>query len=117
VALGLGENALGAGDPRQIRLDVDVDLADGEAHLALILEDGVPGLADGLPAREQRPAGVNAPHALAVRPQPVHLVEVTALQRPVEARVDLLDLGGVIVGPHAGHDTTTQSPSSSTVSR
>ena len=68
LAPRVGEDVLAAGEPGEVALHVHVDVADAEAHLVAVPEDGLPGLAHRVPAREQAPAGVDAADVIAVRP-------------------------------------------------
>src|SRR5947208_237352 len=88
----LREDVLRAGDPGEVAHHLGEDLRDREAHLGRALEDGLPRGPHGLPADEERPAGMDALHVLAVGPDRLHLAEVERLEGAVEARVGLLDL-------------------------
>src|SRR3989441_6401132 len=88
----LGEDVLGAGDPGEAARDGELDVADGEADLARVVEDGLPRGPDVVPAGEQGPARVHALDVLAVRPHFLHLGEIEGLERAIEARVGLLDV-------------------------
>src|SRR5262245_38601313 len=90
------EDVLRADDPRQVGVHVHVDVGDAEAHLTAALEDGVPRLADSFPPGQERPAGVDAANVVGVRPDLIHLGDLEAFEGPVETRVGLLDLGGVV---------------------
>src|SRR5687767_10508542 len=82
---GVREDVLRAGDPSEVDIDVRAHVADAEAHLAAALEDRVPRFPHGVPAHEQRPARMNAPDVFRVRPDLLHLAQIEALERAVEA--------------------------------
>src|SRR6185369_4672658 len=86
------------------------NVADAEAHLPGPLEDGIPRFPHGIPAREQRPARMNAPDVVRVRPDLLHLAELEAFERAVEARIRLDELGLVLVRGQLGHAITRSSP-------
>ena len=103
---GMREDVLRAGDPPEVGVHVGAHVADAEAHLPAALEDGVPRFPHGVPAREQRPARMNAPDVVRVRPDPLHLAEVEAFERAVEARIRLDELGLLLVRGQVGHAIT-----------
>ena len=103
---GMREDVLRAGDPAEVGVDVGAHVADAEAHLPASLEDGVPRFPHRVPAHEQRPARMNAPDVVRVRPDLLHLAEVEALERAVEARIRLDELGLVLVRGQVGHVIT-----------
>src|SRR5262245_2653214 len=110
AASHLGEDVLGAGDPGETARDGELHVADGEADLARVVEDGLPGRAHVLPSGQQRPARVDALDVLAVRPDLLHLGEIEGLERAVEARIGLFDLEAP-AHHGSGQETTTSSPS------
>src|SRR5204863_9010923 len=109
AASHLGEDVLGAGDPGETARDGELNVADGEADLARVVKDGLPGRAHVLPSGQQRPARVHALDVLAVRPDLLHLGEIEGLERAIEARIGFLDFEAP--ARHAsGQETTASSP-------
>jgi len=88
---GLRQDVLRAVDPSEVAAHLDTDVGDGEPHLGRALEDGGPGPPDLVPAVESAPARMDAGDVAAVGPHVVHLGEIQALERAVEALVRLLD--------------------------
>src|ERR671935_1427056 len=80
LAARMGEDVLAAGHPGQVTIDVDAGSGDAEAHLAAVSEDRLPGLAHGVPARQQTPARMDTADMLAVGPDLVHLGDVQTLE-------------------------------------
>src|SRR5262245_22080548 len=115
AAPDLREDVLGARHPPQAAAGGGAYVRERKAHFCGVLEDGLPRGAHRLPADQERPARMHALHVLAVCPYLVHPRQVERLERLIEARVGLLDLGEVThYGPvvAAGRRTTSVSPSS-----
>src|SRR5207244_3702771 len=115
----LREDVLGARHPPEVAAGGGPHVREREPHLRGVLEDRFPRRAHRFPADQERPARMHALHMLAVRPHEIHPREVERLERLIEARVRLLDLGEV--GRHGpaggavvsvGRRTTSVSPSS-----
>ena len=95
-----------ASPPRRARADV----RDGEPHLGGVDEDGLPRLAHRVPATQKRPAGMDALDVSPWAHTALHLREVERLERVVEARVRLLDLGAGVSQPSPNPTTEDRRP-------
>src|SRR4029453_18299929 len=117
AAPDLREDVLGARHPPEVAAGGGAHVREREAHLGGVLEDCLPRCAHRLPADQERPARMHALHVLAVRPHLIHPREVERLERLVEARVGLLDLGEVThCGPVVAACRRTRSVSPSSAS-
>ena len=87
AALDHAGDALDAGNAAELTLDEDVEVADRELHEVGVIEDAGLALADGVPADDGGPTGVDAHGALGVLPDLVHSLDAEFVEGVVEPLV------------------------------